>query len=168
MKTWLLRVWLLQGFKETNSFSESRYIHKTVKVSAFYTCFFFHFYKFSLEITLLQWSDLWFLRIFLQISLCLKIFLKVEKLPPRKERSSLYCVQTSNFLFVVMWRVCKSSKIKHPGGSGGHPFFWIFCLPLSNHSPGMKAQDESTSNMIIKSSQVKFYAKLWSCIAPSL
>ena len=35
------------------------------------------------------------------------------------KRSSLYCVQTSSFLFVGMWRVCKSSKIKHPGGSGG-------------------------------------------------
>ena len=33
-----------------------------------------------------------------------------------KKRSSLYCVQTSSFLFVGMWRVCKSSKIKHPGG----------------------------------------------------
>ena len=37
----------------------------------------------------------------------------------RKNRSSLYLVQTSSFLFVWMWRVCKSSKIKHPGGSGG-------------------------------------------------
>ena len=55
---------------------------------------------------------------FLQISLCLKVFLE-EKQPPREERSSLYCVQTSSFLFVGMWRVCKSSKIKHPGGSGG-------------------------------------------------
>ena len=55
-----------------------------------------------------------------------------------KNRSSLYCVQTSSFLFVEMWRVCKSSKIKHPGGSGGlcpldqretqarYPFFRIF------------------------------------------
>ena len=37
----------------------------------------------------------------------------------RKGRSSVYCVQTSSFLFVGMWRVCHFSKIKHPGGSGG-------------------------------------------------
>ena len=35
-----------------------------------------------------------------------------------KKGSSLYYVQTSSFLFVGMWRVCKSSKMKHPGGSG--------------------------------------------------
>ena len=35
------------------------------------------------------------------------------------KKSGLYCIQTSSFLFVGMWRVCKSSKIKHPGGSGG-------------------------------------------------
>ena len=29
-----------------------------------------------------------------------------------KKRSSLYCVQTFSFLFVGMWRVCKSSKTK--------------------------------------------------------
>ena len=69
------------------------------------------------------YTGLWFLRIFyflffyffLQNSLCLKMFLK--------ERSTctctLYCFQTSSFLFVGMWRVCKSSKMKHPGGSGG-------------------------------------------------
>ena len=33
-----------------------------------------------------------------------------------KERSSLYCIQTSSFLFVGVW---KSPKIKHPGGLGG-------------------------------------------------
>ena len=57
-----------------------------------------------------------FLRIFLQISLCLNIFLKEEKYHPMKERSSLYCVQTSIFSFVG--RVCKSSKSNHPAGSG--------------------------------------------------
>ena len=36
-----------------------------------------------------------------------------------KKRRSLYCVQTSSSLFVGMWRVCTSSKIKHPGGSEG-------------------------------------------------
>ena len=67
---------------------------------------------------------LWFLRNFSLI----KIFYKspfaskfsTQKYPPRKERStcSLYCVQFSSFLFVGMWRVCKSSEIKHPWGSG--------------------------------------------------
>ena len=51
---------------------------------------------------------------FVQISLCLTSFLKEKKSPPRKERSSMYCVQTSSFLFVGMWRVCKSSKMKRP------------------------------------------------------
>ena len=55
--------------------------------------------------------------------------------PPRKERSSLYCVQNSSFLFLGMWRVCKSSKIKLPGPEvqgllswetqTGYPFFRI-------------------------------------------
>ena len=75
---------------------------------------------------------------FLQISLCLKSSLKEEKYPLRKERSSLYCVQTSCFLFVGMWRVCKSSK-KHPKGPKGDPGpLPIFqdVLLLSNHTPG--------------------------------
>ena len=58
-------------------------------------------------------------RIFYKSPIASVFFLKEEKYPPRKERSSLYCVQTSSFLFVAMWRVCKSSKIKHPGGLGG-------------------------------------------------
>ena len=37
----------------------------------------------------------------------------------RREVATKPCVQTSSFLFVGMWRICKSSKIKHPGGSGG-------------------------------------------------
>ena len=45
----------------------------------------------------------------------------------RKKRSShqgkkeIACIvsKTSSFMFVGMWRVCKSSKIKHPGGSRG-------------------------------------------------
>ena len=67
---------------------------------------------------------------------------------PQKERSSLYRVQTSSFWFMGMWRVCKSSKIKHPGGSGGGgalssrpkvdpgplPIFQDLLL-LSNHTP---------------------------------
>ena len=54
-------------------------------------------------------QDFFWFQEFLQISLCLKIFLNEEKYPPWKERSSLYCVQTSSFLFVGMWRVSKSS-----------------------------------------------------------
>ena len=58
------------------------------------------------------------------------------------ERSSLYSVQTSIFWFVGMCRVCKSSKMKHPGGSGGFvletkgplPIFQDLLL-LSNHTP---------------------------------
>ena len=53
-------------------------------------------------------SGLSFLRI-------LKLFLPRQFLERRevatKERSSLYCVQTSSFLFVGMWRVCKSSEM---------------------------------------------------------
>ena len=58
-------------------------------------------------------------RIFYKSPFASKCSLKEEKYPPRKERSNLYCVQTSSFLFVGMWRVCKSSKIKHPGVSWG-------------------------------------------------
>ena len=47
-----------------------------------------------------------------------QIFLEIWEVAT-KERSSLYCDQTSSFLFVGMWRVCKSSKIKHSGGWGG-------------------------------------------------
>ena len=59
--------------------------------------------------------------------------------------SSLYCVQTSSFLFVGMWRVCKSSKIKHqevqgalssrPTGDPGQLFLY-FCqiTPLKSVS----------------------------------
>ena len=36
----------------------------------------------------------------------------------KTEVAGLCCFQTSSFLFVGMWRVCKSSKIKHPGGLG--------------------------------------------------
>ena len=68
---------------------------------------------------------------YLQISLCLQMFVKEEKYQPRKE----YCVQTCIFMFLVMWSVCKSSKIKHPEGVRGfdqvetqtfYPFFMIF------------------------------------------
>ena len=41
-------------------------------------------------------------------------FASKEKYLPRKQRK----VKTSSFLFVWMWRVSKSSKINHPGGSG--------------------------------------------------
>ena len=63
-----------------------------------------------------------------------------------ERRGNLYCVQTSSFLFVGMWRVCNSSKIKHPGGSGtlssgpkGEPGparypFSLFFIIL-NHTP---------------------------------
>ena len=63
-------------------------------------------------------KNLWFLMICPGFRIFYKL-LFASKYPPRKERSSLYCVQTSSFLFVGMWRVCKSSKVKHPGGSGG-------------------------------------------------
>ena len=75
---------------------------------------------------------------------CLIIFLKEKKYPPRNETSSLYCVQTLSFLFVGMLRVCKSSKIKHPGCLSGlcpldqrepevrYPFFRIFTFVKSH------------------------------------
>ena len=47
---------------------------------------------------------------FLQISLCINIFLNGEKYSPDKDRSRLYCFQTSSLLYVGMWRVCKSFK----------------------------------------------------------
>ena len=58
---------------------------------------------------ILKSTGLWFLRIFPRVHNFylftnlpfLNIFLKEEKVPPRKERSSLYCLQTSSFLFVV-------------------------------------------------------------------
>ena len=53
-----------------------------------------------------------------------------------KERSSLYCVQTSRFLFVGMWRVCKSSKIQHPGRSGG-----FVLLTKGRHRPATHFQN---------------------------
>ena len=46
----------------------------------------------------------WFQDLFLQISLCPKFSCN------KKEKGSLYWDQTSSFLFVVMWRVCKSSQ----------------------------------------------------------
>ena len=59
--------------------------------------------------------------------------------------SFLYCVQISSFSFVGMWRVCKSSKIIHPGGSGGFVLstqgrprpatHFHCCFLLSNHTP---------------------------------
>ena len=78
-------------------------------------------------------------RIVLQILLLSQMFLKEEKYPPRKERSSLYCVQTSSFLFVGMWKVGKSCIIKHPRvcpldqreTQACYQFFRIFVL-LSN------------------------------------
>ena len=88
---------------------------------------------FKTKINKSKWTWTEFLRIFpdfedfLQISHCLQ-----------GKKNSLYCVQTSSFLFVGMWRVCKSSKIEHPGGSGEfwpldqretqvrYPFFRIF------------------------------------------
>ena len=52
-------------------------------------------------------TGLWFIRFFLQISW------KKRSSHQGKKRSTCipYCVQTSSFLFVGMWRVCKSSKI---------------------------------------------------------
>ena len=44
---------------------------------------------------------------------------KKRSSPQGKKEVACIVFQTSGFLFVGMWRVCKSSKIKHPGGSGG-------------------------------------------------
>ena len=37
----------------------------------------------------------------------------------KKEQACIVSKPYVSHLFVGMWRVCKSSKIKHPGGSGG-------------------------------------------------
>ena len=67
---------------------------------------------------------LWFLRIFSDFRICYKSPFASE-FSWRKRRShkgkkevACICVQTSSFLFVGMWRNRKSSKMKHPGGSG--------------------------------------------------
>ena len=74
----------------------------------------------------LPYKGQWFLMIFpdfkiffFQIPLCLK-FLEIRELSTKERKK--YCVQTSSFLFVEMWRCGESvnpPKIKHPGGSGG-------------------------------------------------
>ena len=92
-------------------------------------------------------SGLWFLRILPRFQdFFTNLPLPQNVLKRRQLGSSQYYVQTSSFLFVGIWRVCKSSKIKHPGGSGAfvlytkretqahYPFFRIFLL-LSNHTP---------------------------------
>ena len=54
-------------------------------------------------------------------------FLERREVTTKERKNCLYCVQTSSFLFVGMWRVCKSSKIKHPGGSQArYPFYRMF------------------------------------------
>ena len=64
------------------------------------------------DFTVISQDFFWF-QDFLQISLWLKTLLNEGS--RKEERSSLYCIQPSSFLFEGMWRVCKSSKIKHSG-----------------------------------------------------
>ena len=123
-------------------------------------------------------TDLWFLSIFPDFlqNFFLPLFERREV--ATKERSSLYCVQTSSFLFVGMWRVCKSSKIKHPGGSGGFVLstkgrprtathFSGFFLLLSNHTSvhSMNLYFSATFYKVNKTiSETKLLLLLFCCI----
>ena len=69
-------------------------------------------------------SDLWFLwicpvfRILYKSSFASKCSWK--KRSSHQGKKEIACIVSKpSFLCVGMWRVCKSSKIKHPGGSGG-------------------------------------------------
>ena len=65
-------------------------------------CFFVIFHCQSNVFQACDFSGFFPISGFFTILLCLRIFLKEEKLPPRKNRSSLYCFQTLSFLFVGM------------------------------------------------------------------
>ena len=90
-------------------------------------------------------SVLWFLGIFYKSPSASKFSWKDRSSHQGKKEVACIVSKPSSFLFVGMWRVCESSKIKHPRGSGGeglcplderetqacYPFCWIFLL-LSN------------------------------------
>ena len=74
-----------------------------------------------------------FIIIIIIIIIIIMMFLKEEKYPPRKERSSMYCVQTSTFLFVGYWESVNppNLNIQEVQASSSRPFLWLIQISFS-------------------------------------
>ena len=68
-----------------------------------------------------SYAGLWFLRIFPDYRIFNKSLFASKKRSSRQGKKQVACIVSKplGFLFVGMWRVCKSSKIIHSGRSGG-------------------------------------------------